>query len=77
MRDFTTVEQRAKIKYRLTDRCTEEVISHINDGQDDYVELIRCNRKHFILRSWYVEAHYSSQSAALKDLSRFMEEHVQ
>lgn len=74
MRDATLLEHKNKVNWK--NRLPEVKISHINEGQDDFVELIRVNNRHFILRGWEVEAHYSCKSAAYNDLSRFIEEEV-
>lgn len=70
MRDATPKDQVNKIGWF---KSPETFVASINQGQDDYVELIHCNRRHFILRGWEVEAHYSSKGAAMKDLPRFVD----
>lgn len=68
MLDITREEYKSRILWFPT---PELIVGKINDGEDDYVECIRCNRKHFILRGWVVEAHYPSMSTAMHDLDRF------
>lgn len=70
MRDATPKDQVGKIKWR---KDPEIFVACINKGQDDYVELLQCNRKHFILRGWEVEAHYSCKGASMRDLPRFVD----
>ena len=74
MKDVTNPKYQSKIRW--SDSHFEEFVSCINKGQDDYVELLKCNSRHWILRGWYVEAHYPSQNCALKDLPRFVDEDI-
>lgn len=74
MKDVTNPKHQPNIRW--SDSHFEEFISCINENQDDYVELLKCNNYHWILRGWYVEAHYPTQNYALRDLSRFIREDV-
>lgn len=39
------------------ERC--EIVGHINDGQDDYVELRRYSRKEWSLWNWDIEKKFT------------------
>ena len=68
MLDITREEYKPRI---LDIKTPELLLGKINDGEDDYVELIRCNRRHYILRGWTVEAHYPSRTTAMSNLDQF------
>lgn len=74
MKDVTNPKYQSKINWSKSP--SEEFIASINENQDDYVELLKCNSRHWILRGWYVEAHYPSQNHAMKDLPRFVDEDI-
>lgn len=56
------------------ERC--EIVGHINDGQDDYVELRRYSRKEWSLWNWDIEKKFTCKGKALAALTKFIEEDI-